>query len=373
MKQGLLKSALAVAVGLVAFTSCSNDEIEDTTSVVEASQQLAASQEAVTAFDNWLRANYEPYNIKFIYKMDDREADHRYNLTPAYLEQSMRLAVAIKHAWIDAYIEAAGPKFMQENAPRMIMTVGSPAYNDQGTYTLGTAEGGLKITLYMANNFTTDPATLNEYYFEVMHHEFQHILHAGKEYDPSYKDPSSQYYTSAWSVMMPDTAYAKGFVTPYSALNPEEDITEMTAQFLTMTQAQRDTVWKRADIPGYNGKEILDWKLQFCKDYMQEKWDINLDQLRSIVQRRTAEIQNMVLIQPEWMPLVQMTDDDWAYINTPVTRVSAAPVPFRPEFFAEPTPANTNQHNERCAIILQYGVPYLKGFQALNQAHNHSH
>ena len=59
--------------------------------------------------------------------------------------------------------------------------IGSAAYNSgDGTMVLGTAEGGLVITLYMVNRLTDatlrDYATLNEYYFHTMHHEFTHIL-----------------------------------------------------------------------------------------------------------------------------------------------------------------------------------------------------
>lgn len=48
---------------------------------------------------------------------------------------------------------------------------------------LGTAEGGMKITLYNVNDINPDKIDinlLNEYYFQTMHHEFAHILHQTK-------------------------------------------------------------------------------------------------------------------------------------------------------------------------------------------------
>jgi hypothetical protein len=43
---------------------------------------------------------------------------------------------------------------------------------------LGTAEGGLKITLYNAESLKpADLDNLNEYFFKTMHNEFSHILH----------------------------------------------------------------------------------------------------------------------------------------------------------------------------------------------------
>ena len=54
---------------------------------------------------------------------------------------------------------------------------------------LGTAEGGMKITLYNVNDINPDKIDinlLNEYYFQTMHHEFAHILHQTKNYDPAF-------------------------------------------------------------------------------------------------------------------------------------------------------------------------------------------
>ena len=48
----------------------------------------------------------------------------------------------------------------------MIHLVGSPAYKNNGDMILGTAEGGLKITLYNVNNINVlNVADLNYYYF----------------------------------------------------------------------------------------------------------------------------------------------------------------------------------------------------------------
>lgn len=56
----------------------------------------------------------------------------------------------------------------------MIHLIGSPAY-DNGKITLGTAEGGLKVTLYNINALnpnSVDVEMMNRWYFSTMHHEF---------------------------------------------------------------------------------------------------------------------------------------------------------------------------------------------------------
>lgn len=86
--------------------------------------------------------------------------------------------------WLEAYDEATGnPNFLRQYIPKTIHFIGSPAYEDNGTMVLGTAEGGMKITLYNVNDINPDQIDinlLNDYYFQTMHHEFAHILHQTK-------------------------------------------------------------------------------------------------------------------------------------------------------------------------------------------------
>ena len=137
------------------------------------------------AFDIWLQKNYTAtYNIDVKYKMEDIESDMTYQLVPADSSKSAKIAILIKYLWFDAYNEAVGQNFVKANVPRIIHFIGSSAYNSNGTETVGTAEGGLKVTLYKINDIDesriqTDAYyhRLNEYYFHTMNHEFTHIMH----------------------------------------------------------------------------------------------------------------------------------------------------------------------------------------------------
>ena len=133
------------------------------------------------AFETWLLKNYAyPYNVDFKYKLQDIETDIKYNLIPADSAKTAKLAIITKYLWFDAYTEVAGQDFVKANVPRIILPVGSPAYNSEGTMVLGTAEGGYKVVLYMVNNLTAEMFAnydrLNYFYFHTMHHEFTHIL-----------------------------------------------------------------------------------------------------------------------------------------------------------------------------------------------------
>ena len=84
---------------------------------------------------------------------------------------------------------------MRKHAPAILHIVGSAAWNGDGTITLGTAEGGLKITLYMTNWLNPkDIANMNKWFFKTMHHEFTHILQQDINYPQEYNLISAEDY-----------------------------------------------------------------------------------------------------------------------------------------------------------------------------------
>lgn len=250
------------------------------------------------AFETWLLKNYAyPYNVDFKYKLQDIETDVKYNLVPADSAKTAKLAIITKYLWFDAYAEVAGQNFVKENVPRIILPVGSPAYNSNGTMVLGTAEGGYKVTLYMVNNLTdemfADYAQLNHYYFHTMHHEFTHILNQKKVYDKAYDIITpSDYVSGDWYRIQDRTAHRKGFVSPYAMSEPREDFAEMLAFYVTYTPQQWQAILKDA---GTTGAALINAKLKMIKVYMQESWNIELDELRDEVLRRGATLSTLDL------------------------------------------------------------------------------
>ena len=216
---------LALVMGL-GFVSCSDNDPDDPTIFPVTTPQR-------DSLDLWLQKNYtSPYNIDFKYKMEDIESDYQYTLTPADSAKSAKLAIIIKYLWLDSYTEVLGPDFVKHNVPRVIHLIGSPAYNSNGTVVLGTAEGGLKVTLYQVNSLTDamleSYASMTEYYFHTMHHEFTHILNQKKPYDTSYnKITESGYVSGNWYQVQDSVAHGKGFVTPYAMSEGLEDFAEM--------------------------------------------------------------------------------------------------------------------------------------------------
>lgn len=271
----MLASLLAAA--------CNSDALDPDKSVITEDTSVKNS------FDEWLYTNYViPYNIRFLYKMQDIEADISYTLSPADYTKSTQMARIVKHLCLEAYDEVTGGKdFICQYFPKMFHLVGSAAYNSNGTIMLGTAEGGLKITLYMVNDVDiSNVQLLNNYYFHTIHHEFAHILHQTKNYPVEYKDLSGKFYVQdSWIYNL--EYLEQGFVTAYSSKEPNEDFVEVISTYVTSTREEWEKLLTAA---GEKGRPIIEKKIAICKNYMLATWHIDLDKLRTIIERRSSEL-----------------------------------------------------------------------------------
>lgn len=283
MKKNIYAILLAF-VASFALMSCSDDD--------PSSQSIfPTTSPKRDAFDKWLLENYTfPYNVEMKYKMEDIESDMKYHLVPADSAKTAKLSIIMKYLWFDAYNEVIGPDFIKENMPRTIHFIGSPAYNSEGTMVLGTAEGGLKITLYMVNSLDDetlkDYDTMNKYYFHTLHHEFTHILNQKIPYDQSFKlITESGYVSGDWYTISDKTAHQAGFVTPYAMVEPLEDFAEMLSGYVTMSQSEWNAILADA---GTTGAASISAKLDIVRNYMQESWNVDIDQLRAAVLRRAS-------------------------------------------------------------------------------------
>lgn len=281
---------LFIAFATVALWSCSEDDL-DSKSIFDGETVVQ------NEFDTWLLRNFtEPYNIDFKYRFEDKEADKKYNLAPADYNKAVALAKMTKYLWIESYEELLGPDFIRTYCPKVMHLIGSPAYNSQGSIVLGTAEGGLKITLYNVNQINLDDIKiedLNYWYFKTMHHEFAHILHQTKNYSTDFNTISaSNYQSSSWVNVKEQEALDMGFVSPYASSETREDFVEIIAIYVTHNAAYWNALVGSAS---KDGQEMINQKLALVKEYLINTWGIDLDALRDIVQRRSKDILTMDL------------------------------------------------------------------------------
>ncbi len=300
-------------VGALVFTACGDDKVDEANSIFDTDPVQR------NEFDNWLMANYTtPYNIQFMYRYVDSETNNTYDVAPSKLNKAKAMAILIKHVWIEAYNEAKGDggAFMKTYTPRVLQMLGSYQYKGDGSRTLGTAEGGLKVTLFGCNfldennlwidqvnpypNTTSVPMDMNYWFFHTMHHEFCHILTQTKDYDTSFQDISAANQRNGdWVNVKDSDAPSYGFVSGYATSEYNEDFAEIFSTYVTHTQEAWDSIVADAAIMKNDTKiatrsltadDDIKQKLAIVKSYFKDSWDLDLDQLRSIILRRSQEV-----------------------------------------------------------------------------------
>ena len=240
--QYYISALLLVAVAAMSLSSCSEDKLGPT--IFPDVDETLDPTSYTYKLDKFVKENYlDKYNLTFLYKMPDISTNMNYNLVPATYENSIDLAVLCKHLWFDVYDSVAGDQFLKTYGPRIILLIGSPAYDPYaGTETVGLAEGGIKISLFKVNAMNiNDFNMMNEYYFKTMHHEFAHILHQTKTYPSEFNKISVGHYDGTNWQYRGNEVTSMGFVTTYASSEFREDFAETIANYIVKTDDQ----WNR--------------------------------------------------------------------------------------------------------------------------------
>ena len=254
------------------FAACSEEDFEPTI-------LSTTTEEGMTELDRWIYENYtKPYNIEILYRWEDFESDPNYNLVPPYEDRVEPFLRVLRKVWIEPYLEVAGEDFFAGLCPKQIMLVGSAGYNSDGTYLLGQAEAGNKITMFNIN--LDDPAEENTMilFTHNFHHEFSHILHQTIEYPEAFALISADEYTESWT----SVDYLNlGFVSTYAALDADEDFAEMFALFLRVDDEMWNNYMNAAD--NQEARDKVQEKATLMLNYMQSSWGIDMYELREKV------------------------------------------------------------------------------------------
>lgn len=314
IKKYLFGPALMVGV-VIGFTSCNDDDFTET--IFPDVPTTADPSSATYKFDTWLNQNFrDVYNMSFLYRLDDAETNYDYNVTPASLENSMKMAVLTKYVWYDAYAEAYGgsadnldPGFLKQVGPKMINLIGSYMYNTDNTVTLGYATGGVKITLTAINDVDfNDISQLNNRYFHTMHHEYCHILHQTRNYPTEFNLLSNgRYDASNWGNRNGGVCASLGLITPYAGKNYTEDFAETVSNWITRTDADYEMIWWCSDRGWYSGDDDTDLSTAYCYYYYKDDEARNND-------NRTYTLQYSA---DNYNTNVALVADDWSQFRTP--------------------------------------------------------
>lgn len=276
-----------LAVSALALGSCSADDPDENKSII------ATPAEEQNQFDRWLETNYvTPYNIDFKYRYKEVESDFDYYTVPARYEDAIKMAHLVKYLCIETYNEVAGTDFTRRYFPKMFFLIGEWEYRNNGTFILGTAEGGRKILLSGLNSLEgiikQGPKAMNEYYFKTIHHEFTHIMNQHKIIPADFQlVTGTGYVGDMWSESPYNQEFlTNGFISDYSQHSYQEDFAEMLSTYITNDAETWNSLMEKAG----QSASLIEGKLDIVRRYMMENFNIDIEKLRDAVQRRQADI-----------------------------------------------------------------------------------
>lgn len=290
-----------ISLLLAAMVSCTEEKFGDTIFIDPVEDPNAYTKQ----FDQWLYEHFTvPYNVEYRYRLDDNATDPNYNVVPVSIGMADTIAHLSLYLWYDVYDKVAPAGFLKENGPRIIQLIGSAMINAaQGTEKLGTAEGGIKITLMKINKMEPDNmGQLNEYIFKTMHHEFSHILHQKKTYPKEFEQiTSGTYNPDGWQYTSDTEAWQMGYTSPYASSQAREDFVETIANYIVKSDDTWNAMIAAGNSDGNKGGDIITQKLTICRTWLAEKWELDLDALHEEVQKRQQNMDWNAIMNLEFL------------------------------------------------------------------------
>ena len=296
MKNKIKKSAYALlAAGLFVFSSCQEEPLTGT---------VLSEPEPMTELDLWIDTVFrQTYNIRVQYKWDEADTDHSHDIVPPRIELVQPFLKVVKKVWGEPYVQVADleDEFLREYSFRELKLVGSGSWNN-GSVTLGLAEGGYKITLYTVNDFDLEAGVSRvalQEFFQTMHHEFGHILNQRKKYDEQFKNISGG-YRADWTSISDMEALEAGFVSPYSMSGEGEDFVEILAHYICRNEIEWEALLSPLSVPSSDdnyedyqeSRRMINEKVQSVRSYMQDSYGVNIDSLRTAILTNMDEVVN---------------------------------------------------------------------------------
>ncbi len=171
------------------------------------------------------------------------------------------------------------------------MLYGSPAYNSNGSITLGTADGGRRVVLYELNDLDFTKAQQVSRKMRTIHHEFTHILNQLIAIPPEFQQVTKADYNEDWtgSGNTATLAQTLGFISQYARSKYTEDFAEVVAHLLIEGQLWYDAYAKAA---GTDGQTKLKRKEALVVDYFKQFFNINFRELQYEVAKVLRENYN---------------------------------------------------------------------------------
>jgi substrate import-associated zinc metallohydrolase lipoprotein len=276
------KKVLLMAT-LVVLSSCSSEE-NLTASILDTTKPQQSD------LDVWIEKNYlTPYNIEVLYKWNQNTVDGNSYLYPPTQSQITPALEIVQRIWLNTYTTVGGTDFVKVIAPRQLVLVGGESLNNNGTKTLGEAEGGQRITLFETDYVDKTDRKSVKQFIHTIQHEYIHILNQHKPFDEkSFAKITPSGYTANWNDTTNPEANEEGFITAYAKSNIIEDFAEMASMMLVNSEAEYEAII--AGIVSPKAKSDIRAKEALVIKYFKEAFNMDFYKLRAEAEKNTADV-----------------------------------------------------------------------------------
>lgn len=290
MKMKKYISMILAACSVLVMSSCTKDEVSSESIFKEENHRY-------TEFDSWLQRNYvEPYNVRFEYRMPDRETSFNYWVSPPNIKESIMIAKLIKFTTLEAMVEmmSSGDEtedpalFVKSYFPKVLFLVGSFEISSSGSTALASAENGLQINILGVNFFEYHKDA--ERIAGTMLHEFTHILDGIHGSPAEFKDITLSDYVGDRYTSLTDDPYQKGFVSNYARSHYSEDVAETGGRLISLTEAEREAMIAKA---GPVGGPLMRKKYDMLKKWLKDSYGVDSERWCEIYHRRIAQLDSL--------------------------------------------------------------------------------
>lgn len=232
MKKNLKYFCLLIL--MAGFTACEKEK-----ALVPSEEALFPPREKME-IDKELAKIYAPYNTIVEYRyIKNFLPNDWYYITPVKGNLALPMGEFLKKMWIEPLEAGSSQRFVQSNFPKMIILVGSPALQKDGTEVLGQAEGGTLIRFTRVNNFDLQNRRWKQLQLETAFHEYAHLLHQSYNLPEAFRKVTPDNYTkNGWRPLKQQQAIMRGMVSPYGTSAFAEDFAELFAFCITKTDAE---------------------------------------------------------------------------------------------------------------------------------------
>ena len=283
-------SMILAACSVLVMSSCAKDEVSSESIFKEENHRY-------TEFDSWLQRNYvEPYNVRFEYRMPDRETSFNYWVSPPNIKESIMIAKLIKFTTLEAMVEmmSSGDEtedpasFVKSYFPKVLFLVGSFEISSSGSTALASAENGLQINILGVNFFEYHKDA--ERIAGTMLHEFTHILDGIHGSPAEFKDITLSDYVGDRYTSLTDDPYQKGFVSNYARSHYSEDVAETGGRLISLTEEEREAMIAKA---GPVGGPLMRKKYDMLKKWLKDSYGVDSERWCEIYHRRIAQLDSL--------------------------------------------------------------------------------